>query len=291
MKPSHPTISPLRQRMIQNMTMRRLSKKTQSGYIRAISRLSDFLKHSPAHVTAEELRQFQLHLAEQGTSAITMNAMVTAMKFLYSKTLNRPEVIWQPSSVPVPRKIPVVMSKEEVKRLLAAAGNLKYRTALSVAYGAGLRISEVAALKVTDINSQRMVMRIEQAKGKKDRLAMLSPVLLGYLRDWWHYANAQRLMLHGGWLFPGQNPVNPISVRQLSRACKAAAADAGLGKQISMHSLRHSFATHLLEAGVDIRVIQTLLGHSKLESTALYTKVATEVLHDVISPLDALKAA
>lgn len=289
MKTSHPSISPLRQRMIEDMTMRRLSEKTQSGYIRAISRLSDFLQHSPAHATAEELRQFQLHLAEQGSSAITINAMVTALKFLYCKTLNRPEVLWQLSSVPVPRKIPRVMSIEEVKRLLAAASNLKYRTALAVAYGAGLRVSEVPALKVTDIDSQRMVLRIEQAKGKKDRLAMLSPVLLGYLRDWWHYANAQRLMLHGGWLFPGQNPVNPMSARQLSRACKAAAKDAGLDKHISMHTLRHSFATHLLEAGVDIRVIQTLLGHSKLESTALYAQVATKVLHDVISPLDALK--
>lgn len=289
MTPSHTTMSPLRQRMIQDMTMRRLSTKTQTGYIRAISRLSEFLNHSPAHASAEELRQFQLHLSEQGASAITMNASVTAIRFLYCKTLDRPEVVRQLSSVPVPRKIPTVMSSEEVRRLIEAATNPKYRTALAVAYGAGLRVSEVAALKVTDIDSKRMVLRIEQAKGKKDRLAMLSPVLLGYLRDWWHYAHAEHLMLPGGWLFPGQHPVNPIGTRQLSRACRAAAEDAGLDKHITMHTLRHSFATHLLEAKVDIRLIQTLLGHSKLESTALYAQVATEVLHDVISPLDTLK--
>lgn len=283
------TVSPLRQRMIDDMTMRKLSPKTQIGYIRAVAKLAKYLKHSPAKATAEELRQFQIALVEQGTSNITINATLTGLQFLFCKTLNRPDVVNKLSTVPVPRKLPQVLSLEEVKRLIAAANNLKYRTALSVAYGAGLRVSEVVALKVTDIDSKRMVLQIEQAKGKKDRLAMLSPVLLGYLRDWWYYAHAQRLMLNGGWLFPGQQPINHISTRQLGRACKAAALDAEIGKRVSMHTLRHSFATHLLEARVDIRVIQTLLGHSKLETTALYAQVATKLLHEVVSPLDALK--
>jgi integrase/recombinase XerD len=283
------TISPLRQRMIDDMNMRKLSPKTQIGYIRAVAKLSEYLKHSPAHATSEELRQFQIALAEQGTSNITINSTLSGLQFLYCKTLNRPDIVHKLSTVPTPRKLPQVLSLEEVKSLIVAANNLKYRTALSVAYGAGLRVSEVVALKVTDIDSERMVLRIEQGKGKKDRLAMLSPVLLGYLEDWWHYARAQHLMLKGGWLFPGQYPINPMSTRQMSRACKAAAKDAHIPKRVSMHTLRHSFATHLLEAGVDIRVIQTLLGHSKLETTALYTQVATKLLHEVVSPLDALK--
>jgi integrase/recombinase XerD len=289
MSQQNETVSPLRQRMIEEMTMRKLSPKTQIGYIRAVAKLANYLKHSPAQATSEELRQFQIALAEQGTSNITINATLSGLQFLYCKTLNRPDVVDKLSTVPTPRKLPQILSLEEVKRLIGAAYNLKYRTALSVAYGAGLRVSEVVALKVTDIDSKRMVLRIEQGKGKKDRLAMLSPVLLGYLRDWWHYAHAQHLMLNGGWLFPGQQPINPLSTRQLSRACKAAAKDAEIEKRVSMHTLRHSFATHLLEAKVDIRVIQTLLGHSKLETTALYAQVATKLLHEVVSPLDALK--
>ena len=283
------TVSPLRQRMIDNMNMRKLSTKIQIGYIRAVAKLANYLKHSPAQATSEELRQFQIALAEQGTSNITINATLSGLQFLYCKTLNQPDVVDKLSTVPTPRKLPQILSLEEVKRLIGAAYNLKYRTALSVAYGAGLRVSEVVALKVTDIDSKRMVLRIEQGKGKKDRLAMLSPVLLGYLRDWWHYAHAQHLMLNGGWLFPGQQPINPLSTRQLGRAFKAAAKDAEIEKRVSMHTLRHSFATHLLEAKVDIRVIQTLLGHSKLETTALYAQVATKLLHEVVSPLDALK--
>lgn len=281
-------VSPLRQRMIDDMNMRKLSPKTQIGYLRAVAKLARYLNHSPAQATSEELRQFQITLVEQGTSNITINATLTGLQFLYCKTLNRPEIVRKLSHVPVPRKLPTVLSLDEVKRLIEAAHNLKYRTALSLAYGAGLRVSEVVALKVTDIDSKRMVLRIEQAKGSKDRLAMLSPVLLSYLRDWWHYAHQQRLMLNGGWLFPGQQPINPMSTRQLSRACVAAAKDAEIEKRVSMHTLRHSFATHLLEAKVDIRVIQTLLGHSKLETTALYAQVATGLLREVISPLDAL---
>jgi site-specific recombinase XerD len=185
----------------------------------------------------------------------------------------------------------VVLSRDEVARLIAAADNLKHQTALSVAYGAGLRVSEVVALKVTDIDSQRMTLRIEQGKGSKDRYAMLSPVLLERLRSWWRVARAQGKMLDGGWLFPGQNPIESLTCRQLNRAVHAAAQAAHIDKRVSMHTLRHSFATHLLEQKVDIRVIQVLLGHKKLETTALYTQVATDVLREVISPLERLSTA
>ena len=181
-----------------------------------------------------------------------------------------------------PRKAPVVLSQEEVARLLQAAPGLKYKAALSVAYGGGLRVSEVANLKVSDIDSQRMTLRVEQGKGQRDRYVMLSPQLLELLRDWWRAAQPQV------WLFPGQNPVNPMTARQLNRAVHAAKNLAGISKRVSPHTLRHSFATHLLEQDVDIRVIQVLLGHAKLETTALYTRVAVNTIRDVKSPLERL---
>jgi len=193
--------------------------------------------------------------------------------------------------VRVPYTLPVVLSRDEVARLLAATRNLKHQTALSVAYGAGLRASEVIGLKVGDVDSQRMVLRVEQGKGHKDRYAMLPPVLLERLRAWWRHARAQGKMLEGGWLFPGQNPIDPLSTRQLNRAIHAAAVAARIDKRVSMHTLRHCFATHLLEQKVDIRVIQVLLGHRHLETTALYAQVATEILREVISPLEAMRPA
>lgn len=280
--------SPLRQRMIEDMTMRKLNPKTQIGYIRAVKRLAVYLKRSPEDATADELREFQIDMGKQGATPTTINSTLSGLHFLFCKTLDRPNALRKISSVPVPRKLPYVLSVQDVKRLLTAASNIKYRTALSVAYGAGLRVSEVVALKVSDIDSQRMVLRIEQGKGKKDRMAMLSPVLLVQLRAWWRYANANRLMLKGGWLFPGQQPFNHLTTRQLRRGLKATALDAGLDKRVSMHTLRHSYATHLLEANVDIRVIQTLLGHERLDTTARYTQVATKLLKEVSSPLDAL---
>jgi site-specific recombinase XerD len=194
-------------------------------------------------------------------------------------------------SVRVPRTLPVILSREEVARLIAAAPSLKYQAALSVAYGAGLRASEVVGLKVADIDGERKTLRVEQGKGRKDRYALLAPVLLERLRTWWRVAHAQGKLLDGGWLFPGQNPINPLTTRQLNRAVHAAAASAEIDKRVSMHTLRHSFATHLLEQKVDIRVIQVLLGHKKLETTALYAQVATEVLREVISPLEGLPSS
>ena len=283
------SVSPLRQRMIDDMMMRKLSPKTQSQYIRAVKNLTRYLGHSPESATDEELRKYQLSMVNDGTSRITINANLTALRFFFVNTLDRADALTKISTVPVPRKLPVVLSVEEAARLINAAGNPKYKAALSAAYGAGLRASEVAALKVGDVDSTCMGLRIEQGKGRKDRYAMLSPVLLEHLRAWWRFANEQRLMLKDGWLFPGQNPINHMGARQLSRACHAAAMDAGITKRVSMHTLRHSFATHLLEAKVDIRVIQVLLGHKKLETTAIYASVATELLREVISPLETLK--
>lgn len=283
-----PTVSPLRQRMIDDMRMRKLNGKTQIGYIRAVRRFAAYLKRSPDTATAEELRSFQLHMVDTGTSPGTINATLSGLKFFFDVTLERGELMVKMQPVPQPRKIPVVLSCEEVARLIAAAPNLKSQAALSVAYGAGLRASEVTSLKVTDIDSERMTLRVEQGKGRKDRYAMLSPVLLERLRAWWRVGHAQGKILPNGWLFPGLNKIDPVTPRQLNRAIHDAAEAAHIDKRVSMHTLRHSFATHLLEQKVDIRVIQVLLGHKRLETTALYTHVATEVLRKAISPLENL---
>jgi site-specific recombinase XerD len=275
--------------MIEDMVMRKMSDKTQSAYIRAVKTFTGFLGRSPDTATPEDLRRYQLHLVEHGMSPISVNAAITGLKFFFDVTLGQATAVSKMSPVHVPRRLPVVLSTEEVARLLECADNDKHRTALSVAYGAGLRVGEVIHLKVGDIDSQRMVLRVDQGKGHKDRYAMLSPVLLQQLRVWWRMARAQGKMLDGGWLFPGLNPVNPLSTRQLNRAIRHAAQRAGIEKRVSMHTLRHSFATHLLEQKVDIRVIQVLLGHKKLETTALYTQVATEILRKVISPLECLQ--
>ena len=288
---SHNTkpISPLRQRMIEDMALRKLAPKTQSNYLRAVINLTCFLGRSPDTASPEDLRRYQLHLVETGISSVMLNHTITALRFFFGVTLDHAEIMARMSSVREPRKLPVVLSREEVARLIDAAGKPKYQAVLSVAYGAGLRASEVVALKLGDIDSTRMTLRVEQGKGHKDRYAMLSPVLLQCLRVWWQAAHAKGKMLDGGWLFPGQNPINPMSTRQLNRICHMAAAAAEIDKRVSMHTLRHSYATHLLEQKVDIRIIQVLLGHKKLETTALYAQVATDVLREVVSPLESLR--
>jgi integrase/recombinase XerD len=285
---SNQTISPLRQRMIDDMSMRRLNHSTQKTYVRAVRSFTQFLGRSPDTATAEDLRLYQLHMADNKVSNATINATISGLRFFFRVTLDDPGLLRKMSTVYEPRKLPVILSPDEVKRLLEATLSLKYKAALAAAYGAGLRASEVTHLRVTDIDSQRMVIHVEQGKGSKDRNAMLSPALLALLRQWWRAAQAQRKMLRGGWLFPGQNPVNPLSTRQLRRAMESAVSLAGLEKSVSLHSLRHAFATHLLEQKTDIRVIQVLLGHKKLETTALYSQVATRTLRDTPSPLDAL---
>jgi len=246
-------VSPLRRRMIEDMTIRRLAPKTQQGYIRAIKNFAAFLGRSPDTASLEEVRRFQLHLAESGAQPPILNHTVSALRFFFRVTLKRHDIIEHTTFIREPQKLPVVLSPEEVARLLNAAPGLKYKAALSVAYGAGLRAAEVVSLKVCDIDSKRMIVRVEQGKGHKDRNVMLSPSLLDLLRAWWRVARPR------GWLFPGRNPVQPMTTRQLNRACHAAAEAAGIEKNVSPHTLRHSFATHLLEQNTDIRVIQVLL--------------------------------
>jgi integrase/recombinase XerD len=281
-------LSPLRQRMIEDMRLRKLLPKTQTHYIRAVRDLTRYLRRSPDTATVEDLRRYQLHLVDTGISSVSLNAAITGLRFFFEVTLGRSDALAKMKPVYEPRKLPVVLSIEEVTRLLDAAPNLKAKATLAVAYGTGLRASEVVHLKVGDIDRERKVIRVEQGKGRKDRYAMLSPTLHALLRAWWRDGRAQGKMLPGGWLFPGQNPVNPMTTRQLNRLCHAAVDAAGLDKRVSLHTLRHSFATQLLEQGVDIRIIQVLLGHKKLETTALYSQVATRTLRDVASPLDHL---
>ena len=273
-------ISPLRLRMIEDMTIRKLAPKTQHGYIRTIKDFAVFLGRTPDTASLEDIRGFQLHLAQSGAQPPVLNHAVSALRFFFRVTLKRHDVIEYTTFIRAPRKLPVVLSPEEVACLLNAAPGLKYKAALSVAYGAGLRAAEVVSLKLCDIDSKRMIIRVEQGKGRKDRNVMLSASLLELLRAWWRAARPQ------GWLFPGRNPVQPMTPRQLNRACHAAAEAAGIERHVSLHTLRHSFATHLLEQNIDIRVIQVLLGHAKLDSTALYTRVATKTIQQVMSPLE-----
>ena len=277
-------VSPLRRRMIEDMSVRKFSQKTQYHYIRHIEQFAKFLGRSPDTATGEDLRRYQVHQTKAGVQPPTMNSSAVALRFLFTITLGRASLATQLTRVHYPRRLPRVLSREDVSRLLEAAPGpgLKYKAALSVAYGAGLRASEVAALKVSDIDSKRMLIRVELGKGGKDRDAMLSPRLLEVLRAWWWQCRSK------GWLFPGRDPFLPITARQLNRACHIAAEVAGLGIWVTPHTLRHSFATHLLESSHDVRVIQVLLGHSKLDTTALYAQVATNLLRTVTSPLDHL---
>ena len=281
-------ISPLRQKLIDDMTMRHFSAATQRNYIRDVGRFASFLRRSPDTATTEDVRQFQLAQSEAGVPVPTMNAVVSALRFFFANTLDRPDQARKLVRVSHPRNLPVVLSRDEVTRLLNATTSLKHQAALSVAYGAGLRVGEVAMLKVRDIDSERMLIRVERGKGGRYRNAMLSPDLLTLLRQWWHDGHRQGVLHRDGWLFPGQYALKPISTRQLYRVVVEAAHAAEITRRVGPHTLRHSFATHLLEDGVDVRIIQVLLGHAKLETTALYTKVATRTVRAVISPLDKL---
>ena len=284
-----PCVSPLRQRMLEDMAMRGLREETQRDYVRFVRNFAAFLRRSPDTATAEDVRRFRVHQAESGLQAPTINSSVSALRFLFAVTLERPDLSRRLVLVRYPRKLPNVLSVEEVRRLLEAAPGPKYKAALGTAYGAGLRVSEVTALKVCDIDSTRMLLRVEQGKGRKDRNAMLSPQLLDLLRLWWREGKRRAVMLPHGWLFPGRSPVEPLSTRQINRAVHEAAEAAKIKKRVTPHTLRHSFATHLLEQDVDIRVIQVLLGHSKLDTTALYARVATKTIRAVTSPLEHLK--
>ncbi len=280
--------SPLRQRLIDDMTMRRFSRETQRNYIRDVGRFATWLGRSPHIATAEDLRRFQIEQQDAGVPVPTMNSIVAALRFFFTHTLDRPDLARKLVRTAHARKIPVVLTLEEMKRLLDATTCLKHQAALSVAYGAGLRVAEVSALKVSDVDSERMLLRIERGKGGRYRNAMLPEGLLPLLRDWWRAGRQQGVLHADGWLFPGRNATVPISTRQLYRVVVEAAAAADIAKRVGPHTLRHSFATHLLEDGVDIRVIQALLGHAKLNTTAFYTQVATRTMRAVTSPLDKL---
>ena len=280
----------LRERFVADMTVRGFTAKTQHDYLRTVAGFAAFLERSPSTATAEDVRRFQIEQSERGMHAPAMNSAVAALRFFFNHTVDRPDLARKLIRLRYPRKLPVVLSPDEAGRLIAATTCLKHRAALSVAYGAGLRVAEVAQLKVGNIDSERMLIVVERAKGDRQRHALLSPSLLVLLRAWWQEGRQQGVMRPGGWLFPGQDPARPITTRQLSRVVEDAAGAAGLTKNVSPHTLRHSFATHLLEDGTDIRVIQVLLGHAKLENTALYTRVATKVVRTVISPLDKIMA-
>lgn len=277
-------ITDLRRRMLEDMAVRRLGEKTRADYIKHVEAFTRFLGRSPDTATAEDLRAFQVHQMQQGGKPPTMNSQVSALRFFLKITLGRLDLVHALARVDYPRKLPRVLPMDDVARLLEAAPGpgLKYKAALGIAYGAGLRGGEVVMLRVSDIDSKRMLIRVEQGKGQKDRYGLLSPKLLPILRAWWLQCRSQ------GWLFPGQDPLLPMTTRQLNRACHEAADAAGLGTWISPRTLRHSFATHLMEAGVDVRIIQVLLGHAKLDTTARYTHVAINLLRSIESPLDRL---
>jgi integrase/recombinase XerD len=276
-------IHPLRQRMIDDMTLRGFGPSTQHSYMAAVRRCTAHLRKPPGALGAEDARAFLLHLQASGASVASVNRHSVALRFFLRVTLGRPEHL---ERIPVLREVqrlPTVLTPEEVARLLAAAPGMKYRAALSVAYGAGLRASEVVSLKVSDIDRRQMTIHVEQGKGHKDRTAKLSPLLLALLRSWWTQARPPV------WLFPSRmSAFDHLSPRQLSRGCQAAATAAKIKKHVTLHTLRHSFATHLLEAGVDVRVIQVMLGHAKLETTSIYTRVSPKMIRDAIGPFERL---
>jgi integrase/recombinase XerD len=285
------TNTPLRQRMIEDMRARHLSTATQKGHIRSCRRFAAFLRRSPDTAVAEDVRRFQLHLTEGGISIANRNRTMTGLKFLFRVTLRRLDLTNEIYHVREPQKIPLVISREEAERLLAMAKSLKARLLLSLAYGCGLRAGEVVHLRAGDIDSALGIIRVVQAKGAKDRHVMLSQDLLALLRQWWKARprrHDREMPREQRWLFPGRKPGRPMTTRQFSRLFHQAVAAAGITKPVTLHCLRHSFATHLLESGTDIRHIQALLGHRKLDTTARYTRVATDTIAAIDSPLDRL---
>jgi site-specific recombinase XerD len=271
--------------MIEDMQLRNLAPETQRTYLHHITGLAQFFQISPEHLDLEDIRQYQVYLANDCLySAESVNQFVSAVKFLYDVTLEAPFSTAGLLRARVPHRSPIILSQQEVSLFFEHVPSIRYRAALMVCYGAGLRVSEVVALKVSDIDSQRMLLRVQQGKGKRDRYAMLSPRLLEVLRTWYRAARPT------DWLFPGWRVNRHLSPSSLQSACQDATQQAGLRKRVTVHTLRHSFATHLLENGTDIRVIQVLLGHQRIETTAHYTTVSTKVISATQSPLDHLQA-
>ena len=276
-------MSPLRRRMIEDMKVRNLSPVTQRCYVHAVTKFARHFNRSPDRLRLAEVREYQVHLTSTGISWASFNVAVCALRFFYGVTLGRTAMIERIPYARKRRQLPVILSAEEVARFLAAVPSRKHRTALMTAYAAGLRVSEVVRLKIADIDSSRMLIRVEQGKGGRDRYIMLSPQLLVVLRAYWREARPEH------WLFSGQDESRPLDASVLQAACRTARERAKLGKPVIVHTLRHSFATHLLEAGTDIRTIQVLLGHRDLSTTARYTQVAATTIGNVISPFDRLR--
>jgi integrase/recombinase XerD len=275
------TMSPLRRRMIEDMTVRNLSRSTQQSYLYAVAKFSRHFNRAPDQLGMEDVRAYQLHLVAQKRSWSHINQVACALRFFYGITLGHKEALERIVTGKEP-ELPPVLSAEEIGRFLEAVAGLRNRVALTTAYAAGLRIGEVARLKVSSIDSKRMLIHVENGKGGRDRYAMLSPRLLDILRGYWKRARPSL------WLFPGQEPGSHVSTGALQAACRAARKRARIGKDVTAHSLRHSFATHLLESGTDIRIIQVMLGHSHLETTARYAQVATSLIAGTPSPFDRL---
>lgn len=285
------SVSPLRQRMIEDMAARKLNPHTQRSHVSSCRRFAAWLKRSPDTATPDEVRRFQLYLIESGASICNRNRIMTGVRFLFRVTLRRHDLAAEIWHLKEPQKLPPVLSPEEIKRILAMATSLKARAMLTLAYGCGLRAGEVVRLRAGDVDSEQRIIRIVQSKGRKDRHVMLPVEVLELLRQWWKVRPTEQdagIAPEQRWLFPGRDEHRPLTTRQFSRLFKEAAKAAGLRKTLSLHSLRHSFATHLLENGKDIRVIQALLGHDKLETTARYTRVATGMIAAVESPLTQL---
>jgi len=276
-------MTPLRQRMLEDMAIRNLAANTQSAYIQQVIAYARHFHRDPAELGPEEIRAYQVHLTQtRMLSASSVSVATGALRFLYKVTLKRP---WGVDEIPMPKrpfKLPVILSPEEVMHFLDSIGNRKHRAILMTAYAAGLRVSEATHLKVTDIDSQRMMLRVDQGKGRKDRYVMLSPRLLDELRTYWKSEHPTE------WLFPGDRPGQPITRDAVGQACQKAHLASGIKKPITPHSLRHAFATHLLESGTDVRTIQLLLGHRSLATTSRYLKVATHTVCATTSPFDLL---
>jgi len=278
------TISPLRQRLIDDMTIRRLAPKTQVAYVHGVKRFAEFIHCPPDKATTEDLRLYRLNLARSGLSVAAINQAIAGLRFFYSVTLPNEPMLTVAKYIRQPDQLPVVLSTDEIARLLACAPNFKYKVMLTLCYSAGLRVSELVNLKVSDLDSSRMVIRVQQSKGRRDRYTILSPQVLPMLRQWYVEAGKPK-----DWLFPGFAEGKPLSVNVVRWAVKKAAKDAGILKNVSPHTLRHSFATHLLEARMDIRHIQILLGHTRIESTSHYARLAINSIGDLVSPFDRLK--
>ena len=289
-KVKHP-ISPLQARMIEDMTARKLKPKTQTGHLRSCRRFAAYLGRSPKTAIPEDVRQFQLALIENGVRIGTRNMIMTGVKFLFRVTLRRHDLVAEVYNLKEPQKIPLVMNQDEVALLLAGAKTVKAEAMLSLAYGCGMRAGEVVRLKVGDIDSGQGIIRIVQSKGDKDRHVMLPDAILELLRQCWCERSTRYdtdIPPKERYLFPGRGFYKPLTTRQLNRVFHETADAAGITKPVTVRSLRHSFATHLLERGVDIRVIQALLGHSSLVSTSRYTQVATGLISAIESPIDLL---